>query len=338
MSESGDYEASNWQSGHDFKSVRASYDNNKSRGYDQVIAAGTKASDLVPGSITTKSGHPMCIDADFTGSMGDAPGVFVSKFPYFDHEVRTEYLGKDAEISFGAFCDTGDEYPLQIQAFGNGKEIKTSVEKLVQAGGGSGPGNICEAHGLPASYRLHNTHMPKAIIKPIYIIITDEMPYHLVTRDEAASFAKVSLKSDASVKKVFKELMEKYSMYLILRPYGNTKLQGDEMDSTTQRVYDCWEDILGSERIALLPESDRVVDVIFGILAQETDKVDYFEEELKGRQKPGQVKTVMKSLATIHALPSGAPKSVKKLSAGKSVLHTRKDKDDDNKGKTKKLV
>ena len=56
---------------------------------------------------------------------------------------------------------------------------------------------------------------------------------------------------------------------------------------------------------ALLPDPHRVVDVIFGILAQEADRVGYFYEELKVRQLPdkdGQKKvdTVMQSLKTIH--------------------------------------
>jgi hypothetical protein len=58
-----------------------------------------------------------------------------------------------------------------------------------------------------------------------------------------------------------------------------------------------------------------VVDVIFGILAKETNKIDYFKDEIEGRQRPDQVDTVYKSLKTIHALPAEV-----KDSGGKSVF------------------
>src|SRR4029079_9362014 len=84
----------------------------------------------------------------------------------------------------------------------------------------------------------------------------------------------------------------------------------------TKDVYDRWVKILGAGRIAFLPTADRVVDVIFGILAKEADKVDYFREYIEGRQRPDQVATVYKSLLTVHAEdPASKPKP------GSSTMH-----------------
>ena len=82
--------------------------------------------------------------------------------------------------------------------------------------------------------------------------------------------------------------------------------------------------MLGAEHIAMLPSADRVVDVIFGILAQEKNRVDYFRKELEGRQRPDQVDTVYKSLKTIHAIPANATPSAPidpVANKGKSVMH-----------------
>ena len=81
--------------------------------------------------------------------------------------------------------------------------------------------------------------------------------------------------------------------------------------------------MLGTDRVVGLPDASRVVDVIFGILARETDRIEYFREELEGRQRPDQVKTVMKSLETVHTLSGGdsAKDSPKLLGSGKSVMH-----------------
>ena len=68
-----------------------------------------------------------------------------------------------------------------------------------------------------------------------------------------------------------------------------------------------------------------MVDVIFGILAKDTGRVDYFRKEIEARQKAGQVKTVYKALETVHALPSKKG-SVKRLPPGSSQLRSRKPK------------
>ena len=308
MSESGDYTpAPQWKGHGSFDTAYRQYDQHAGRSYDNARATGATASKLLPESIATQSTHPLVIDTDFTGSMIHWDATIVSKFPYLDHEMRTEYLGEDAEISFGAIADTGDEYTLQVRPFAKGPEMKEKMDELVHAGGGKGPGVRCEAHGVAALYRLHNTHVPRSLIKPIYIIITDEMPYHLVSKDDAMEKAKVDVEGDMKANEIYRQLMGKYSAYVILKPYFSDNLSNDVMSSDTAEVYGCWKGIVGAERIALLPDPNRVVDVIFGILAKESGMIGYFRNELEGRQLPDKngrqkVDTVYRSLATIHAL------------------------------------
>ncbi len=324
MSESSDYSPGQW-AGHNFTAARQQYDKDAGRGAAKAAANNVKQSDLVPDTLTSTSTHPVRIDIDFTGSMGGWPGVIVGKLPYLDHEMRTEYLSEEAEVSFGAFCDTADTYTLQIQPFTKGTEMKTSLENLLHVGGGGGSDHMCEAHGVPALYSARNVQMPNAIIKPIYIFITDEMPHHSVVKSSAKNFAKVDIERAMSREEIFEELMEMYSVYVVLKPYGYGTLDKDHMDSDTTTVYNCWKQLIGSDRIALLPDADRVVDVIFGILAKEVGREDYFKKELTGRQTKKQVDTVYKSLQTVHALPKStggnSPKTSKLLGKGKSTLH-----------------
>ena len=315
MSESGDYTPAPEWKGHDFKSAYAHYDVHAGRGYAAAKAKNVVAKDLVPEEITTQSTHPLIIRCDVTGSMGGWPAVIFSKLPYLDHEIRKEYLSEDAEVSFGAISDTGDDYPLQIRPFAKGADMKANLEKLIVTRGGSGPDPYCEAYAVQAIYDARNVKFPRALIKPICIIIGDEMPYGMVSKEEAHDYAKVGIEeARLSASQIFKELMAVYSVYLILKPYGNESLSGDTLTGTTKTVYDCWEKILGAERIALLPGADRVVDVIFGILAKETGRIDYFRKELEARQLPDKngkqkVETVYRSLKTVHALPKPAGSS-----------------------------
>ena len=323
MSESGDYTPSSQWQGHDFTAARAAFDTHAGRSYAVAQEKGLTASKLLPLSITTDSEYPAVIDTDFTGSMSGWDATIFSKFPYLDHELTTEYLGKGVEISFGAICDQEDTYPLQIRDFAEGANMKEKMEELVHAGGGSGPGNNCEAHGLAALYRSRNTNMPKALVKPVYIIITDEMGYNLVSVDTAKKLAKVTINQSMSIVEIFEELKEKYAVYLVIKPYGSEKLLGDKLPPTTQKVYDFWEKVVGADHIALLPNPDRVVDVIFGIFAKETGRIGYFRKELEQRQLPDKggkekVETVYKSLETIHKLPapSGNPTDSKTKGLG----------------------
>ncbi|MFX5476466.1 hypothetical protein ABTD55_21345, partial [Acinetobacter baumannii] len=88
------------------------------------------------------------------------------------------------------------------------------------------------------------------------------------------------------------------------------------------RIRRQWEKLLGDDHVVMLPEASRVVDVIFGILAKETGRVDYFTKELTDRQDPDQVTTVMKSL---HKVTGKSPS--KKSTAGKSITRSKRSPD-----------
>ncbi len=323
MSESGDYEPAPQWSGHDFKSARGSYDNSAGRSYADAKAAGNTATMLLPERIAADSDQSVSIDTDFSGSMDGWDATIFSKLPYLDHEARTEYFGEDVAFSFGAIADTSDDYPLQIRDFAKGAEMKKRLPELVHAGGGQGSAMYHEAHGLAALYRLHNADVSNAATMPIYILITDEMPSS-VSKNQAKGFAKVDISQGMSPEEIFAQLQLSYSVYVILKPYGSERLSGDTLAGVTKTVYDCWEKLLGADRIALLADPNRVVDVLFGIFAKETGKIDYFRKELEKRQLPDpdgkqKVATVYKSLATIHRL--SGPRSASK--SGTTVGHSK---------------
>jgi hypothetical protein len=318
MSESADYDPGHW-TGHDFTSARAVYDTHVSRSYGDAKAKKVKASDLVPVSIKTNSSAPLVILCDITGSMGDWPATIFSKLPYLELEGQ-EYLGKEMEISFGAVGDavSGDDYPLQARKFIKGTALKDELGKLVIEKGGGGGAR--ETYELAALYYARNVSMPKAI-RPICIIIGDEGFYDTIGKDDARVFAKTNIDNRMRSKDVFEELMRKYSVYLVRKHYGENPEDG-KMSGQNKTIHTQWEDMLGSDRVVILPEAERVVDVIFGILAKETNRIGYFEEELNERQSPKQVKTVMKSLRTVHTgLSAAAAPSSKLLGSGKSVMY-----------------
>lgn len=320
MSEAGDYvPAPHWQGTIDnFSSARASYDDYRKRSYDDAVQKNVSADDCVPESITTDSEAPLVICCDVTGSMGDWPAVIFSKLPYLEYEGQ-EYLGDDMEISFAAVGDgpKGDKYPLQVRPFAKGKEMKEQLEKIIDEHGGGGNG--VEGYDLAAVYYAHNCKMSEAVRKPIFIFIGDEGIYNTIFSDYAKTWARVDDKK-MTVEAAFSRLKEKFNVYCIRKPYGASS--GDSMSSTDVPIQKQWVEFLGDDHVVNLPSADRVVDVIFGILAKETGRIEYFEDELKDRQgkdKDGdqKIQIVMKSLMTMHKIAKDA--SLKKIEGPKGA-------------------
>jgi len=304
MSESGDYNPGPWK-GHDFASARKTYDAYVGRSYSDAVSGGKATKDLIPESISTDSTAPIIIVIDETGSMGDWPATIFSKLPYLENEGK-EYLGEDFEIAFMAIGDAhnGEKYPLQVRPFAKGLELKDRLKELVIEG--QGGSQTYETYELAGLYSLLKVNIPKAI-KPILIFIGDESAYDDVDRDQAKELVGVDLEKALPTQALFDKLKEKYSVYLIRKPYGSGYSRSDSntMSDLDKRIVAQWEKLVGVDHIAHLPKAERVVDVIFGIFAKETGRVAYFENELEDRQlkdKDGDKKIdmVYKSLKTIH--------------------------------------
>lgn len=313
MSESGDYSPGVW-AGHDFSSARRSYDAYVGRSYSDAVSAGKATKDLIAENVKTDSSCPLVIVVDETGSMGDWPATIFSKLPYLENELK-EYMGDDAEICFmaigDAYCD--EQYPLQVRPFAKGLELKNRLTELVIEGGGGG--QTTETYELAALFAAEKMEIPKAV-KPVMIFIGDEQCYDSISPDHAEKLLGIKLEKSLSTAQVFKKLKEKFSVYLIRKPYGSYST--NTLSEDDRRITAHWAALLGDDHIANLPEASRVVDVIFGILAKESNRIAYFEQEIEDRQTADQVNTVYKSLATIHKISD--PARIAPGGTGKSVI------------------
>ena len=322
MSEGGDYEPVSWGGGHDFSSARDDYSSRAKTSFVDAVDRGVKASDLLPKTLKTNCRNPLLINVDQTGSVGEKfLKVLFSKLPYILHEAKTEYMGKDVEVSWGATGDAynpnREKYPLQALDFATGEDSLKKMNSLVLEGDGGGSSQ--ETYELTALYYARNVEMPKAI-RPLLIFIGDESPYAKVRKEQARVIAYCDIDDDLSTGDVFEELKREFSVYFVQKPYGNETLSQGGLTGTTLRVHTDWASLVGEDHIALLDDPDRVADVIFGIMAQEAGKVQYFKKEIEDRQKPDQVQSAYRALRTIHT-PSD-PKA-RKLES-RSVTRHRK--------------
>ncbi len=339
MSESADYKPMGWE-GHNFDSAYAAYQEHTGRGYGdptsgrrrkaKASSSSSSGPKALPDAYLAVPDKLLCLALrlvtfwmDFTGSMSDWPAEIFKKLPFFEHECKY-YLGEDTLVAFGGFGDANgsraDRYPLQLRPAVIGPQMAEELKHLdTNCDGG---GQIQESSELAALYSLHNIETPKAIRKPIIIIVTDENPYPTVNVDQARKFAKVELKGTLTTKQLFKDLTERFAVYVVLKPYGS--YTSDGQDSTNRDIYETWAKLVGKDHLAILPEPARINDVVFGILAKEEERLDDFQKELTGRQTKAQVKTVYQSLKTIMAVPA-APAQKALPAAGHSRLHAASD-------------
>jgi hypothetical protein len=316
MSEGADYDPGPWRST-TFKDAENYYTNvHAGRSYAKATKAKKTVKDLLPESLTTNSPYPLILAGDETSSMSGWPGIIFAKLGLMDNE-RKFYYDDSAEVSFAAIGDAqnGETYPLQVRPFAKGIEMKTRVEELVMEN--KGGGNDGETYELLPLYLLHNFSAPFAVIKPVVILIGDEAPLDEITIDIAEEYAHVKLDKTVKTSDVFKEAQKKFAIYVILKPYGSDGTL-EPMDNETAGFYARWVKLVGKDHIALLASPERVVDVILGILAKESGRIDYFREEIEGRQERDKVDTVYKALETIHKLGPGNPPKSKR---GGSTLH-----------------
>ncbi|MBI4450725.1 hypothetical protein HY642_02005 [Candidatus Woesearchaeota archaeon] len=316
----GSYDPGPWK-GFDYKSARAAYDATAGRGYTGTPSAKSAKSvktpksldELVPASLKTDSPSPVVIAVDVTGSMKEWPKIIFEKLPLVDLGLK-EYLDKP-EICFMAIGDAySDDYPLQVQPFAVGTDLVDRLKQLIPEGNGGGSKE--ESYDLAGVYATHNIKMAKAS-KPIFIFIGDEAFYPNVDHDAAEQWARVTLEGRVSSAQAIKDLQKRFSVYCIRKLYDQGS--GDAMSETDKVIHKQWTDYLGADHVAILNEPRRVCDVILGVVAKETDNLAHFTQELKDRQTPEQVRTVMqtmKTLIAVHALPDPG-KSVMRSKGGK---------------------
>jgi len=232
--------------------------------------------------------YPIVVGIDTTGSMAEWPEVFFEKLPLLYKEA-VKYF-PDCEISFQAINDfhaDGADVALQPAPFGKGPQLDELIGQLYPYGGGGG--QVQESYEIFAAYNSF-LESPRAIIKPIAIILGDEAPFDEVPLEVCRHYG-LSQHEAVSTRTVFERLHQKCDVFLVRKPYYDSGAQDEP-------IIKVWREqaLIPQERILSIQDPRRVVDVILGVLGILTGKVELFEQELVHRQKPSQAKEVLQSL------------------------------------------
>ncbi len=283
-----------WDDQHDFDAgVTKGYSYHDARkSYDDVAVAKTSGRVIYTYKndfLQTEARYPILIGIDTTGSMEQWPRIFFDKLPLLYKEA-VKYF-PDCAISFQAINDyhaDGADVALQPAPFGQGPQLDELIGQLYPVGGGGG-----QAKESYEMFALYNAFLkaPKAIIKPIAIILGDEAPWEEVPPD-VSRFYKIP--ESVPAEEAFRRLHQTCDVFLIRKPYYG-------FGEADQPMIDIWKKTaqMPEERILNINDPKRVVDVILGVLGILTGKTELFESELVERQNPDQVNEVLKSLHSL---------------------------------------
>jgi hypothetical protein len=282
-----------WDAQHDFDADAGKgysfHDARKS--YDDIAVAKTASEAFFTyrsGFLQTEALYPIVVGIDTTGSMEEWPKIFFDKLPLLYKEA-VKYF-PECEISFQAINDfhsDGADVALQPAPFGKGPQLDELIGQLYPYGGGGG--QVKESYEMFAAYNSF-LKAPKAIIKPIAIILGDEAPYDEVPA-EVCAYYKLSKGEAVPARTVFEKLHQKCDVFLVRKPYYETKKEEAPIIKKWREMA-----LIPAERILNIKDPKRVVDVILGVLGILTGKVELFEQELVERQNPTQVNEVLNSL------------------------------------------
>lgn len=297
MSEPGSRESGPHRE-HVFSEQRQNYQQHAKRRVEEAKEKNEPMENLVPSSITTNCIWPLLLGSDVTGSVGAAwLTPMFAKFPYL-FILGKIFMGERLRILFGGIGDSHptrggglpDKYFSQFTEFVDDSGATEAIKKVIpECGGGS---QDREDYQLWVLYALHNIHFPKARRKPLMILSGDEAPWEEVSR-ALAKKVHVNLGADKiSTEKIFKLAKEKFTIYIVRKPYG---------DYAEHDIHVKWVKLLGDSHVCVVKDPERVVDVIFGIMAKEAGKIEYFISELTERQTAAQCKEVLETLEPIFA-------------------------------------
>jgi hypothetical protein len=242
---------------------------------------------------------PVVVAMDVTGSMGNWSKIVYDKMPMFYGQIMLQGYLDDPALSFAAVGDVNaDQAPLQVTGFAQGTSIDEWLQKLwLEGGGGAG---FRESYELAAYYYARRVALGSAS-RGFLFFTGDEGFYDVVRSARLSQLLGVEHEQDVETRDVFKELCERYEVFLLHKRYKDPDAEG--------MVLAQWRQAIGRERVLLLPDPKAVVDVMLGVLAVvggARDLPGYLEDMRARDQTEERVETVREVLAGLVAASPAA--------------------------------
>jgi len=250
-------------------------------------------------NMVSTSRHPIVFALDVSGSMSDWPQIIYDKMPMFYGQIMMQKYLTDPSISFCAIADYDDSVVMQCSKFAKASEIDEQITKI-HLGGGGGPEQRCEAYELPGYFYNYKVDFENCEL-PFFFLTCDEEYHSEINKNYIESFLGVSVEMQTvKGKKIFQDLMQKYNLFIIKKPY-NSQLEPGELNK--------WIDTVGKERVLVIENPKASIDLILGAIAVTNGlTLEKYVEDMRIRgQTEDRISQVSKSLSVYYdAIKSGA--------------------------------
>lgn len=238
----------------------------------RVNTTGWKGRECLDSSV-----HPMTIPVvvafDETASMGDAPYILQQKLAELKGAIIRADLD-DVQLCFAAYGDAqNDEVaPCQVGQFEGGIEMEDWLNNLFieQQGGG----NYGETSGLLLYFLAEHSKLDsleKRGKKGYLILIGDERPLTIVTKDEIKTYIGDTVESDLSIDDVVARVQESYEVLMFLVNTGAAKQQCSSQE---------WTRLLGADNVISTQGLDNISEQIAMTIAVLEGTVDDLDEAI----------------------------------------------------------
>ena len=231
-------------------------------------------------TITTKSGNPLIIAIDVTGSMADWPFEIFDRLPLL-YNTLSQYR-EDVEICFAAIGDAAvDRWPLQVTTFASGFDLEQLLGSLYGEGAG---GDAAESYGLFAHWVNTHVKIPDLQEKPFLIVFGDAPMHPTIPTSQIAHYLGDKPAKDVDTYKAWNQVIRNWNTWFLRRPTGKP---GDLVDTQ-------WGKAIGEQKVFHIDDEQRAVDYAMGLIARAWGHFDNFQENMRARQSEEKVKSVSK--------------------------------------------
>src|SRR3989344_349828 len=272
--------------------------------------------------------NPLVYIFDVTGSMGNLQKIIYDKWPGIVGQVAARNYLPDPEMSLSAVGDiTSDRAPLQMADFAVLRNLDKNFKRIYFEGAGGLPD--VESYEVAAYYYAYLCDMPKAE-NPICLFTGDEGFRERIYPDDLRNhFGGEHTSTTATT--VFAELKKKFkgNVLLIHRHYPN--------ENSNTRIVAEWRNVLGKDRVILLPrgtDGDLAIgDITLGVYAIVSGgrTLTQYLEDMRTRpldlgqgveyepQSPERIKQVKEALAPLAGFTPVAMKTAEPSTKSKST-------------------
>jgi len=272
--------------------------------------------------LQTNVKSPVVNAFDVTGSMGDLPKIIYDKMPLIAGQIMENGYLNDPAFSLAAVGDVvSDNAPIQIAEFSPIKKLDGCLERIWLEGNGGG--QDVESYEFTAYFYARYCEIPNAVT-PFFLFTGDEGFRETLSSNELRQhFGGEHQTIEAA--QVFDELKKKFfgNVFLVHRKY-----QGNDAGIVRQ-----WRNVLGAERVIILPSDQAIADVTLGIFAFMSGErsLDEYLDDMKTKRDVAQteerIAQVREALLPLTAL--NVPKKVgvqKKIKGAQAVPLVTPDK------------